>query len=87
VAEKSNEIPAAQRLLDRQDVEGKLVVMDALHTQDVTAQKIVFERGGDYVFTVKRNQEILYETLKKKLLDQPFSPSAQGGNPGSAAGA
>ena len=87
VAEKSNEIPAAQQLLDRQDIEGKLVVMDALHTQDVTAQKIVFEKGGDYVFTVKKNQQTLYETLEKKLQAQPFSPSTQGGNPGPAPGA
>ena len=87
VADKSNEIPAAQALLDRQNLEGKLVVMDALHTQDVTAKKIVFERGGDYVLTVKKNQETLYETLEKKLHAQPFSPSAHEGNPGPAPGA
>jgi hypothetical protein len=87
VADKSNEIPAAQALLDRQNLEGKLVVLDAMHTQDVTAQKIVFERGGDYVLTVKKNQETLYETLGKKLQAQPFSPSAHEGNPGPAPGA
>lgn len=87
VADKSNEIPAAQELLDRQDVEGKLVVLDALHTQDLTARKIVFEKGGDYVLTVKKNQETLYETLEKKLQSQPFSPSAQAGDPGAAPGA
>jgi hypothetical protein len=87
VADKSNEIPAAQALLDRQNLEGKLVVVDAMHTQDVTAQKIVFERGGDYVFTVKKNQETLYETLEKKLQVQPFSPSTQAGDPGPAPGA
>lgn len=87
VADKSNEIPAAQALLDRQDVEGKVVVMDAMHTQDLTAQKIVFERGGDYVFTVKKNQETLYNTLEKKLQAQPFSPSAQRGDASPAPGA
>ena len=86
VADKSNEIPAAQALLDRQNLEGKLVVLDALHTQDVTAQKIVFERGGDYVLTVKKNQETLYQTLEKKLQVQPFSPSTHEGNPGPASG-
>lgn len=86
VADKSNEIPAAQALLDRQNVEGKLVVMDALHTQDRTAQKIVFEQGGDYVFTVKKNQETLYQTLERKLTPGSFSPAAQGGKPGPAAG-
>ena len=87
VADKSNEIPAAQALLDRQNLEGKLVVMDALHTQDVTAQKIVFERGGDYVLTVKKNQETLYQTLEEKLQAQPFSPSAHPADPGPAPGA
>jgi hypothetical protein len=87
VADKSNEIPAAQALLDRQDVEGKLVVMDAMHTQDLTAQKIVFERGGDYVFTVKKNQETLYDTLEKKLQAESFFPSAPGGDPSPAPGA
>lgn len=86
VADKSNEIPAAQRLLERQDIEGKLVVMDALHTQDVTAQKIVFERGGDYVFTVKKNQETLYQTVEQKLQPQPFSPSAHAEGPDAASG-
>ena len=86
VADKSNEIPAAQELLDRLNVEGKLVVMDALHTQDLTAQKIVFQKGGDYVFTVKKNQETLYKTLEKKLTPGCFSPSTQGGQPGSSSG-
>jgi hypothetical protein len=86
VADKSNEIPAAQELLDRQNVEGKLVVMDALHTQDLTAQKIVFQKGADYVFTVKKNQETLYNTLEKKLTPGSFSPSAQGDQPGSSSG-
>ena len=87
VADKSNEIPAAQILLDRQDVEGKLVVLDALHTQDLTAQKIVFERGGDYVLTVKKNQEALYQTLEQKLQPQPFSPSTNQEEPSVAPGA
>ena len=86
VADKSNEIPAAQALLDRQELEGKLVVLDALHTQDLTAQKIVFEKGADYVMTVKKNQETLYNTLEKKLTPGPFSPSAQGRDPGGSSG-
>jgi hypothetical protein len=87
VADKSNEIPAAQSLLDRQDVEGKLVVLDALHTQDLTAQKIVFEKGGDYVLTVKKNQETLYQTLEKKMQPHSFSPSADGAHAGLSPGA
>ena len=72
---KSNEIPAARELLDKIDVTGKTVVADALHTQHETARQIVFEGGGDYVFTVKDNQKNLHENLEKLLAEQPFSPS------------
>lgn len=81
VAEGSNEIPAAQALIDRLDLEGKLVVVDALHTQDLTAQKLHFERGADYVMTVKANQKSLHQTLETKLQTQSFSPSANAGHP------
>ena len=82
VADKSNEIPAAQTLIDRLNLEldGKLVVLDALHTQDLTAQKLHFERGADYVMMVKANQKSLYQTLETKLQAGPFSPSADTGH-------
>jgi Domain of unknown function (DUF4338)/Transposase DDE domain/DDE_Tnp_1-associated len=72
---KSNEIPAARRLLDKIDVTGKTVVADALHTQHETARQIVFDGGGDYVFTVKDNQKNLHENLETLLAEQPFSPA------------
>lgn len=83
VADKSNEIPAAQTLIERLnvDLDGKLVVLDALHTQDLTAQKLHFERGADYVMTVKANQKSLYQTLETKLQAETFSPSADAGHP------
>jgi len=84
VEDKSNEIPAVQALLHRQQLEGKLVVADALNTQDLTAQKIVFERGADYLFTVKKNQETLYQNLEAKLQPQPFSPSGHDQEPSDA---
>ena len=80
VAVKSNEIPAAQTLIDRLELDGKLVVLDALHTQDLTAQKLFFERGADYVMTVKANQKSLYQTLETKLQTQAFPPSADAGD-------
>lgn len=80
VADKSNEIPAAQTLIDRLDLDGKLVVLDALHTQDLTAQKLYFERGADYVMTVKANQKALFQNLEAKLQPQDFSPSADAGH-------
>jgi hypothetical protein len=58
VAEKSNEIPAARRLLELLDLHGTVVTMDALHTQQETA-RLVTEAGGDWVLTVKANQKSL----------------------------
>lgn len=56
IAEGSNEIPAAQALLRRTPIEGKLVTLDALHTQTETARIIVQERGADFLMTAKGNQ-------------------------------
>jgi hypothetical protein len=64
VEEKSNEIPAARKLLGRIDIEGRFVSLDALHTQQKTARSVVLEGGGDYLLTVKDNQEGLHDTLK-----------------------
>lgn len=75
VASKSNEIPAGQRLVERVDVEGRLVLADALHTQQETARKIVFEKGGEYVFTVKGNQPGVLGTITDLLSKEVFPPS------------
>lgn len=45
VGSKTNEIPEARRMLEDLTLEGKLVTVDALHTQRDTAQAIV-EKGG-----------------------------------------
>jgi hypothetical protein len=47
IADKSNEIPAAQELLRRAPIQGMLVTTDALHSQTKTARIIVQERGAD----------------------------------------
>jgi len=64
IAEGSNEIPAGQTLLRRAPIEGKLVTLDALHTQTDTARLIVQERGADYLMTVKGNQPGVAETVR-----------------------
>ena len=64
IAEGSNEIPAAQALLRRTPLEGKLVTLDALHTQTETARLIVQERGADYLMTVKGNQPGVADTVR-----------------------
>ena len=57
VQEKSHEIPAARALLAKVDLCGKLVLADALHTQVETVQPVLFEGGGDYLLTVKKQPE------------------------------
>ena len=56
---------------------GKTVLTDALHTNEETAQQILFEQGGDYVMTVKGNQPTLQKTLETLFANQGFSPTAQ----------
>jgi predicted transposase YbfD/YdcC len=63
VAVKSNEIPAVPNLLACFDLAGAVVTVDAMHTQDDTAEAIT-TAGGDYVFTVKGNRASLYRQLK-----------------------
>ena len=74
VADKSNEIPAGQTLLDRLDLDGTIALMDALHTQVQTAGTVVQERGGDFVLVVKGNQKTLLGQAQT-LLPEDFSPS------------
>jgi len=84
---KTNEIPAARQLLGGQDLRGKIVIADAMHTQHETGQDILFEGGGDYLLTVKGNQTTLETTLENLFRQQGFSPSAHGADPGAPAGA
>ncbi len=82
---KSNEIPAARQLLRGQDLLGKILVADALHSQDETGQQIVFEGGGDYLLTVKANQPTLQTNLENLFVKQSFSPSAHAQDAGAQA--
>jgi hypothetical protein len=77
VAADSNEIPAAQRLLQRAPIEGALVSADALHTQSETARVITQERGADYLLVVKGNQPGVAESVQQlhQGLQHAFSPS------------
>jgi len=86
-ASKSNEIPAARELLGGQDLLGKVLVADAMHTQDETAKQILWEGGGDYLLTVKGNQSTLETDLQKLFEKQSFSPSTHAQDSGAQAGA
>jgi hypothetical protein len=73
VPEKTNEIPAVRELLGRIDVHGKLVSIDALHTQDQTARAIVLEHGGDFLLTAKANQPSVKAAVQAQVPD-PSAP-------------
>jgi hypothetical protein len=77
VADKSNEIPAAQTLIGRLDLEDKIAVLDALHTQVETARAIVQDQGGDYVLCIKGNQPAL-QRQAQTLLPASLPPSTLG---------
>jgi predicted transposase YbfD/YdcC len=69
VGEKTNEIPKVKDLLDQiGDVTGMVFTLDALHTQDATAE-LITSRGADYVFTVKRNQPGLLASMMAQPWD------------------
>jgi predicted transposase YbfD/YdcC len=70
VADKSNEIPAVQALIDMLDLQGAVVTADAMHCQRETANKIL-AKEADYVWMVKGNQETL-ETELQQALAQAF---------------
>ncbi len=61
--EKSNEITAIPQLIDRIDVKGAIVTIDAMGCQKEIAKKIVAQ-GGDYVLAVKENQPKLVQAIE-----------------------
>lgn len=69
VGKKTNEVPAATRVLDQIDLEGKIVTADALHTVKATAERI-HERGGEFVLPVKENRRALFDALDALPWDQ-----------------
>lgn len=62
VADKSNEITAIPRLLQRLVLTDHIVTIDAMGCQRAIAAQIV-EQGGDYVLALKENQPDLLEDV------------------------
>lgn len=62
VDDKSNEITAFPELLRALAVAGCIVTIDAMGCQREIAQQIIAQ-GGDYVLTLKENQETLYHDV------------------------
>lgn len=68
VESKSNEIPAVQGLLKKMDIEGCLVVADALNCQQKTVDAIVSGKG-DYLLGAKGNQPNLEREICEYIQD------------------
>ena len=68
VSEKSNEIPAMRELIDMLEIEGCMVVADALHCQKETAAVIAKKKAG-YLLNVKDNQEELKQHIEDYVQD------------------
>jgi len=67
--EKSNEITVIPELIERIDVRGAIVTIDAMGCQKDIAEKIV-EAQGDYVLAVKDNQPKLHEAIQEVFSDR-----------------
>ena len=67
--EKSNEITAIPELIDRIDVKGAVVTIDAMGCQKEIAAKIVAHKG-DYVLAVKDNQPTLHRAIQEIFSDE-----------------
>ena len=73
VRDKENEIPAIPRLLDRLEICGATVSIDAMGTQVDIAEKIL-SKGGHYLLAVKENQGgLLYEVKDVMRYSEPTS--------------
>ena len=69
IDDKSNEITAIPLLLERLELRGALVTIDAMGTQTDIAEKIV-ERGGDYLLALKANRPLLHQEVAQ-FFDAP----------------
>ena len=68
VDDKSNEIPAIRELIEMLNIEGCMVVADALHCQKDTAKAVV-KAKADYLLSVKDNQLTLKQNIEDYIQD------------------
>ncbi|MDR3342779.1 MAG: ISAs1 family transposase, partial [Treponema sp.] len=69
--EKSNEITAKHEVLALVALKGAIVTIDAMGCQYKIADQIG-AGGGDYLFSLKGNQEILHDDVEEYLKDVDF---------------
>jgi predicted transposase YbfD/YdcC len=70
---KANECAAMLAILERLDLKGALVTIDAIATHPAMAEAIT-RRGGDYLLALKRNQMTLHREIESFFID----PAATG---------
>lgn len=70
VAGKSNEIDAIPLLLERLELAGALVTIDAIGTQTKIADAII-RRGGDYLLALKANRPATHADVARFFADPP----------------
>lgn len=76
VEEKSNEIMAIPELLDKIQMKGQVVTIDAMGTQTAIAEKIR-KKHADYVLALKGNQGALHEDVRLYLSDPEVKQTLQ----------
>ena len=69
VYDKSNEIPAVRELLELFELNGCIVVADALNCQKETA-KIIIDNKADYLLNVKDNHKLLKQDIENYIQDE-----------------
>ena len=67
---KSNEITAIPLLLERLELTGAIVTIDAMGTQTAIAETIV-RRGGDYLLALKANRPATHEDVVRFFAEPP----------------
>lgn len=79
IESKSNEIPAAQKLIEELGLSGRIFTFDAVHCQEKTLRTAV-ENGNDVIAQVKKNQKTLLNdceniadtTIPDDVFTEPF---------------
>jgi predicted transposase YbfD/YdcC len=70
--EKSNEITVIPTLLEKLAFEGCMVTIDAMGCQPKIAEQVISKKE-DYLFSLKANQETLYEDVEEYFEGLDFS--------------
>jgi predicted transposase YbfD/YdcC len=76
VADKSNEITAIPALLERLELAGALVTIDAMGTQTAVAETIR-ARGGHYLLALKANRPLTHAEVATFFADPPLQTPVQ----------